>query len=167
MGEFRKKDIIDEIEEKIKQQKIEDEANAAKDMTYEKFLALYGEHIDGKVEADDKGRPFTAEGAESKDERTGKQGGTFDNQTEEMKLDEGMNNSQMDKGFESVNRSRQDIKELNKSKESILSNQDYKHDIPQSCMLDILKGCRIEKLHKKYILAAYPFPLLEGEMVLF
>lgn len=46
-------------------------------MTYEEFLNLYGEHIDGKVEVDDKGRPFTAEGAESKDE--GGKGKTIDN----------------------------------------------------------------------------------------
>lgn len=41
-------------------------------MTYEKFLSLYGDHLDGKIEGDDKGRPFTAEGAESKDDKTGK-----------------------------------------------------------------------------------------------
>jgi hypothetical protein len=29
-----------------------------------------------------------------------------------------------------------------------------------------MKGCRIEKLHKKYVLLAHPYPLLEGEMIL-
>lgn len=68
MGEFRTRDVIDEFEEKFKQQKIIDDAKAAKDMTYEEFLDKYSDHIEGRVDADDRGRPFTAEGAESKDD---------------------------------------------------------------------------------------------------
>ena len=68
---------------------------------------------------------------------------------------------------ESVNKSRQKIEELNKSKESIQSNSDYKHDVPVSCLLPIMKGCKIEKLHKKFVLLAHPHPLLEGEMIMF
>ena len=166
MGEFRSKDIIDDIEQRIKQQKIIDDEKAAKDMTYDEFLDKYCEHIEGKGDGDDR-RPFTAEGAESKEDGKGRQGGTFDSlQQEENKLEDAANTS-MDKGFETVNKSRQEVKEINKSKESILSNQDYKLEIPDSCMMHIMKGCRIEKLHKKYVLLVHPFPLMEGEMILF
>lgn len=37
-------------------------------MTYDEFLAKYLEHIEGKVDIDDKLRPITAEGNESKEE---------------------------------------------------------------------------------------------------
>ncbi len=61
-------------------------------MTYDEFLDKYSEHMEGRNDGDDR-RPFTAEGAESKDD--GK---------EEQKLEEG--NTSMDKAFESVNKSR-------------------------------------------------------------
>lgn len=41
-------------------------------MTYEEFLAKYMDHIEGRVDVDDRMRPVTAEGAESKDEGTKK-----------------------------------------------------------------------------------------------
>jgi len=68
MTEYRTKDILDEVEQSIKEQKTLDEAEAKRDMTYEEFLQKYAEHIEGKVDADDRGRPFTAEGAESKED---------------------------------------------------------------------------------------------------
>jgi hypothetical protein len=30
-----------------------------------------------------------------------------------------------------------------------------------------MKGNKIEKLHKKYILLSHPYPIIEGEMILF
>jgi len=57
--------------------------------------------------------------------------------------------------------------ELNKSKESMMSKDDYKYEIPESCFLSIMKGNKISKLHKKYILISHPFPKIEGEMLIF
>jgi hypothetical protein len=57
--------------------------------------------------------------------------------------------------------------DLNKSKDSILSKDDYKYEIPQDCIMSILKGNKIEKLQKKYFLLSHPFPKIEGEMILF
>jgi len=59
------------------------------------------------------------------------------------------------------------MEEMNKSKESMISNQDYKFDIPATCVLPIMKGCLIEKLLRKYVLLAHPYPLIEGEMIMF
>lgn len=56
--------------------------------------------------------------------------------------------------------------ELNKSKDSIISKDDYKYDLPGSCYISLMKGTQIEKLHKKYLLVSHPYPMLEGEMLI-
>ena len=56
---------------------------------------------------------------------------------------------------------------LNISKDSTLSKDDYKTEIPESCYQTLMKEIRIEKLDKKYFLIAHPFPVMEGEMLLF
>ena len=56
---------------------------------------------------------------------------------------------------------------MNQTKESIFSKDDQKNEIPDSCYLILMKGNKIEKLHKKYVLMSHTFPLLEGEMVMF
>lgn len=63
MFERRFKNVVDEIEERLKLQKIEDEKEAKRDMTYEEFLGKYIDHIEGKVDADARlgNRPLTAD----------------------------------------------------------------------------------------------------------
>lgn len=34
-------------------------------------------------------------------------------------------------------------------------------------MLTLMKSTKIEKLHKKYVLVTHPYPLIEGEILLF
>ena len=117
---------------------------------------------------------MTAEGAESKGEdkkgaelRSPKpepvEGVTLEeikqeNEGGEKKLDESVNKS--------VKSSRVD-ESMNKSQNSFLSKEDYKFEIPDTCFLKLMKGFKIEKLSQKYILAAHPYPTLEGEMILF
>ena len=43
----------------------------------------------------------------------------------------------------------------------------FKHDIPQSCLISMMKKVLIEKLPAKYFLASHPYPKLEGEMIVF
>ena len=70
---------------------------------------------------------------------------------------------------ESVNKSRDS--KLNISKDSnqskTLNSDDYKYELPDSCLITFIKKCKIEKLHKKYALVAHPYPILEGEMLIF
>ena len=63
MFERRYKNVVDEIEERLKLQKIEEEKEAKRDMTYEEFLGKYLDHIEGKVDADARlgNRPMTAD----------------------------------------------------------------------------------------------------------
>ncbi len=39
---------------------------------------------------------------------------------------------------------------MNKSKDSIFSKEEYKYELPDRCFMILLKGLKIEKLHKKY-----------------
>jgi len=43
----------------------------------------------------------------------------------------------------------------------------YQYDMPITCKMEMLKSNRIEKLEEDYIIAAHPFPQMEGEMLLF
>ena len=63
MYDRRFKNVVDEVEERLKQQKVEDEKEAARDMTYEEFLTKYMDHIENKVDADQRhgNRPLTAD----------------------------------------------------------------------------------------------------------
>lgn len=168
---FREKrtlNIIDEIEEKLKMQRAFEESEAKRDMTYEEFLGKYLDHIEGRVTADERNvRPLTAEGDDQGKppgqspsgmntlNEEGKEGGEYEKKSE--KLNESS----------TLNKSRGGDDALNKSKDSMFSKEDYKFEIPESCYLILMKGNQIEKLHKKYLLLSHPFPLIEGEMVLF
>lgn len=45
--------------------------------------------------------------------------------------------------------------------------QDHKFDISKECILDLPKENKIETFDENYILAAHPFPQMEGELMLF
>ena len=47
------------------------------------------------------------------------------------------------------------------------TGEGFKHDVPHSCLVSMMKKGLIEKLPAKYFLASHPFPKLEGEMVVF
>ena len=54
------------------------------------------------------------------------------------------------------------------SPEVLQSKQDkLKYTIPESCFISMKKKLKIEKLDAKYQLCIHPFPLVEGEMILF
>ena len=55
---------------------------------------------------------------------------------------------------------------MNKSKDSIFSKDEYKYELPDKCFLIIMKGLKIEKLHKKFALIVNPQPRIEGELII-
>ena len=69
MDSERKFNIIDEIQLKIKQQKVIDQVEAQRDMTYDEYMFKYLDHIEGRADYDaERNRPVTAEGNESKED---------------------------------------------------------------------------------------------------
>lgn len=63
MVDTRTNNIIDEIEEKLKEQRDFEESEDRRDMTYEEFLGKYLDHIEGRADTDQTrlNRPQTAE----------------------------------------------------------------------------------------------------------
>lgn len=43
----------------------------------------------------------------------------------------------------------------------------WKTDIPESCLLTFMKGNKIADLDKKFVLLSHPYPIIEGEMIVF
>eukprot|EP00347_Sterkiella_histriomuscorum_P001454 403371978 len=174
MQDKRYKLVIDEIEERLKAQKIFEEEEAKRDMTYEEFLGKYIDHIEGKVDADARSgnRPLTADDNQDVPaQASAKNQSALANQSNQFEENKG--EDEIQKATEKLNESNisrgksRGEDQLNKSKDSILSKDDYKFEIPQDCIMSIIKGNQIHKLSKKYLLLSHPQPKIEGEMILF
>ncbi len=48
----RTQNVLDEVEETLKQNKAFDEYEASRDMLYDEFLVKYIDHIEGRVDAE-------------------------------------------------------------------------------------------------------------------
>lgn len=157
LREKRTLNIIDEIEEREKIQKVKEEEEAKKDMTYEEFMLRYGEMIEGKAggSKDERAlsshsRPVTGHPEDDAKSDAGK--------SEKR----GKNSSAMSKGSHTGKNS-----SMNNTKEGFDLKDDLKFDIPETCLLFLMKGNKISKLDKKFKLLTHPYPILEGEMILF
>jgi len=56
---------------------------------------------------------------------------------------------------------------MNNTKEGFDVKDDIKFDLPDTCFAFLMKGCKISKMQKKFKLLSHPYPLVEGEMILF
>ena len=124
-------------------------------MSYEEYIAKFGDMIEGKVYKEDKAmsshsRPVTGHLDEE---------GKSDAHSEKRRAM--ANSSAMSKG------SNTGANSMNNTKEGFDIKDDLKYEIPDTCFLIMMKGNKISKLDKKYKLLSHPFPLLQGEMILF
>ena len=56
---------------------------------------------------------------------------------------------------------------MNATKEGFGDFKGDSHDLPPQCLLTFMKGNKIVDLDKRYVALSHPFPLLEGEIVVF
>lgn len=56
---------------------------------------------------------------------------------------------------------------MSNTKEGFDIKDDLKLELPDSCFLILMKGNKISKMDKKFKLLTHPYPILEGEMILF
>lgn len=154
----RTKNIIDDLDEKEKMQKAQEEAEASKIMTYEEFTGKFGDMIEGKTkEGRDRGysssrsRPVT--GHQEDDGKS--EAGVSEKRRSKA------NNSTMSKASKSGGNS------MNNTKDGFDIKDDLKYDLPDTCFMFLMKGNKISKMHKKFKLLSHPYPLLDGEMILF
>ncbi len=158
MRDKRTLHIVDELEEREKMQKALEEAEAKKDLSYEEFLTRYGDMIEGKVGGashkeerySSHSRPVTGHREDDGKSEAGK--------SDHMKRSQA-NKSAMSKGSHTNS--------MNNTKDGFDVKDDLKYDIPDTCFLILMKGNKISKLEKKFKLLAHPYPLLEGEMIMF
>lgn len=152
---LRTLNIIDEIEEKLKAQHAIQEAEAKRDMTYEEYLEKYQLMMEGKAgsirggDTDNKSqhasRPVTGY-EENKSDNGSRKGKSIPSQGGRSAANS-MNNTK--EGFQGA------------------GGDDWRTELPESCLLTFMKGNKIADLEKRFVLMSHPSPILEGEMVMF
>lgn len=45
--------------------------------------------------------------------------------------------------------------------------QNFKFEIPDTCFISMIKKVKIEKLDAKFYLVCHPYPMIEGELLIF
>ena len=156
--------IVDEVEVEEKKNQIEEEKKGQEDMSYEDYVKMFADHIEGKAEP--------REIVDSDDEVASKQspskkgGATVKPTTpkkEEDKSKKEDSKSRNEYGSEATNSMNKTGTSFNKEE----AKENLKYTIPETCYIKIAKKLKIEKLDAKYNLCSHPFPLVEGEMILF
>lgn len=156
--------IIDEFEEREKVQRAFEEAEAKRDMSYEEYLGKYQDMIDGKnlgkwKEAGQvSGEGGDATGGPPRSQHasrpvTGHEDAKSDNGSKKAKSNGNKS------GLNSMNATKDGFGDYNRNPEAF--------ELPNSCLLSFLKGNKITDLQKSYVLLSHPFPLMDGEMILF
>jgi hypothetical protein len=115
-----------------------EETEAKRDRTFEEFLGQYVDYIEGRVEHDDRhaNRPITAEGNESFQGLDPKTKAIAENKVEPAAEDSKVEGDEMNTSHTNLNESTMSKKsrtrddQLNKSKDSTLSKDDYKFELP-------------------------------------
>jgi len=160
--EKRTKHILDELEEREKMQHAKEEAEAKRIMTFDEFVDKFGDAIEGRAPKEVAGgrergyssthsRPVT--GGQDDDGKS--DAGASDKRRSKA------NNSTISKGSKSGANS------LSNTKEGFEVKDDIKYDLPDTCFMFLMKGCKISKMNKKFKLLSHPYPLVDGEMILF
>ena len=131
-----------------------EEKEAARDRTYEEFLEMFKDHIEGNRSAEERvgNRPGTAEAREEREEAAAKE-----RTTESV---EGSRKYQSigSQGQASASESKRSSKRGDKT--------DPKYDIPKTCYLRMPAKQVVRELDDGFVLLAHPYPQLEGEMLL-
>lgn len=64
------------------------------------------------------------------------------------------------KSQKSFNSDKEELEDINRKFD------EEKMMIPESCLINFSKNCKIDKLEGKFLLVAHPLPTLEGEMLI-
>jgi hypothetical protein len=139
-------------------------------MSYEEYLAKYQDMIDGKNQG--KWKEAGANSGEVGDGNIGGAGGPPRSQHasrpvtghEDVKSANGSQRTGgksggAKSGLNSMNATKDGFGDYNRNPEAF--------ELPNSCLLTFLKGNKIADLQKSYVLLSHPFPLMDGEMILF
>lgn len=155
----RTRNIEDEVAIAQKVQAELEQIEAARDQTYEEFKFKYEEHIEGKA-ANLRTARASNFGDDAKSTRSRSNKGKGKRLTSSRGADEEDDDAKSAKSRKSTKADQDTADQINQELENL------KYEIPATCMVNIPKNAKIEKLEAKYLLMAHPFPALEGEMLL-
>ena len=155
-------DIPDEMELRANHLAAIEEVENTRDRTFEEFLEMFKDHIEGKKDPNDRvaNRPDTAEAREAAKEKA----------EERERANESVEGSRKYQSIGSQGRASAASESKYSSQRQTTgkahSVSDMKHDLPKGCKLKLSAHGKVKDLDDGYMLMAHPYPQLEGEMLL-
>lgn len=134
--------------------KKDQKANAARDRTWAEFLEQYEDHINGRVSPGlrigDRPGP---------DDDDGPVKGTIEKDADYE--------AERKSKLSSIASKHSDRRSAGSKLMSPTGNENAKYDLPKNCKLNLSKKLTVHAFESDYLLAASPYPQIEGEMLLF
>ena len=152
-------------------------ADAKRDRTFEEFEEQYLDHISGKIDPALRvgNRPVTA-GYDGTGDMEGVSAAGMGAKRQSIEKSEQMDatSSKRERSISKGDRSQASRSVKNKSSMSQRSRAtggsekiEQKYDISKECKLQLLTNLKIEELDDNFVLAAAPYPQMEGELLIF
>lgn len=160
-------DIPDEIEINAQEAQRLAEENAKRDITYEEYKDKFEAHIEGTA----KNERVQEESADEEPVNVASKSNPRSKVPTNLNKTASNFNVEDDEDAKSKASGAISKKSLNKSQVDVRStkpDESYKYDLPESCFVLMMKKVKIEKFkNSKFLLCADPFPMVEGQMILF
>jgi hypothetical protein len=127
-------------------------------MTYEEYKLQFVDHIEGRA-TNERRQADSDEEQENKSSKS-KKGKRVTSGRSEAEGTESAFNMSVKSGDRNTSQNKSGMSVKQKSDNS------YKYDLPEVCLVNLLRSSKIEKLSDKYLLLVHPFPIVEGEMII-
>lgn len=151
----RTRDIPDEVLIAQQKQAEIEAAEASRDQTFEEFKFKYEDHIEGKA-----ANTRVARQSNFGDDVKSARSKSMKGRSRRGVSQSGRDDDDDAKSQKSRKADQEVVDQINQELDQL------KFVIPASCMMNLNKNLRIEKLEGKYQLLAHPAPSFEGEMLL-
>lgn len=128
-------------------------------MTYEEYKDQFVDHIEGRA-TNERRQADSDEEQENKSSKSKKGKKTISGHSDNEGTENDPSNMSLKSGDRGTSQNKSQLS-LNKK-----SDNSYKYELPEVCLVNLLKSSKIEKLSDKYLLLVHPFPIVEGEMII-
>ena len=148
-------DIPDEMALRQEKMAAVEEKEAQRDRTFEEFLEMFKDHIEGKCDPSARvgDRPGTAEGKEEKG-------------ADRERNNESVEGSRKYQSIGSQGRGSAASESKQSSQRQTGKGSEAKYDLPKTCKLTLPAKQKVRDLDDGFMLLAHPYPQIEGEMLL-
>lgn len=123
------------------------------------------DHINGTA-ANERSAHDSAEEEEDPGKKSAKKGSKSQRNTDMNKTHSNIDGEDAEERKSTVSGVRSN--NMSKSRTDInFSTENFKYEIPETCILKMMKKVHIENMEQKYCLVSHPYPLVEGQMMIF